>query len=328
MNLKISIITACYNRAHLIETCIRSVLLQNYDNYEHIIIDAVSTDSTLELLKKYPHLKIISEPDNGLYDAWNKGLKLATGDIISIMNSDDFFGENIFCHINDIFQDQQKIQLITGKALQISHQEELDRWNVLYKYEETPNKILSLENLMILGPLINARFFRKTFLESVGFFDLNFRSASDIDFMIRVALKRPNSFYLDRYICYYLSHSSSLTMDINQSNIFNIYIEKIECLKNCILNYKMNKIEKNILREYYAFQCAIGSTYAFLKKKNIKKSFFFFCKGMRYPLLYCKSFLKDIIHGMVFRKKVRNINQEKYKDVLPAHLMTGIISYG
>ncbi len=96
MNPKVSIITVCYNSAKTIEDTIQSVVNQTYDNIEYIIIDGLSTDNTLEIVNKYKDkiTKIISEKDNGLYDAINKGIGLATGEIIANLNSDDFYIDN------------------------------------------------------------------------------------------------------------------------------------------------------------------------------------------------------------------------------------------
>jgi glycosyltransferase involved in cell wall biosynthesis len=90
--LKISIITASFNSAKTIEQTIQSVFSQHYPNVEYIIIDGASQDETLSIIEKYrDKISIfISEKDNGIYNAMNKGLKLATGDIIGILNSDDF----------------------------------------------------------------------------------------------------------------------------------------------------------------------------------------------------------------------------------------------
>ena len=94
--MKVSIITATYNSAAHIATCLASVNSQTHKNIEHIIVDGASTDNTLEIIKATPNrvAKIISEPDKGIYDAMNKGIKLATGDIIGILNSDDFYASN------------------------------------------------------------------------------------------------------------------------------------------------------------------------------------------------------------------------------------------
>ena len=94
--LKLSIITVTKNDKNYIEDCIKSVIKQQYPNYEYIIIDGGSTDGTIDIIKKYhKHISIfISEPDGGIYDEMNKGIKLATGDIVGILNSDDIYKSN------------------------------------------------------------------------------------------------------------------------------------------------------------------------------------------------------------------------------------------
>ncbi len=104
---KISIVTPSYNSAEFIEDCIQSVLKQNYPNFEHIIIDGGSTDGTVEILKKYPHLKWISEPDEGQSDALNKGFKKAEGDIIGWLNSDDVYLPGTFNKVADILSNDK-----------------------------------------------------------------------------------------------------------------------------------------------------------------------------------------------------------------------------
>lgn len=94
--MKISIITVTYNSGKTLKNTIESVLKQTYTNYEHIIVDGLSKDNTMQLVKEYEQkyngkLKYISEKDCGLYDAMNKGIKMATGDIIGILNSDDMY---------------------------------------------------------------------------------------------------------------------------------------------------------------------------------------------------------------------------------------------
>ena len=102
-NKKISIITPSFNQGNFIEDAIQSVLNQNYDNFEHIIIDGGSTDNTIDILKKYGHLKWTSEPDEGQSDALNKGFKKAEGDIIGWLNADDYYESDCFKKIIDKF---------------------------------------------------------------------------------------------------------------------------------------------------------------------------------------------------------------------------------
>src|SRR6187399_1236579 len=92
----ISIITATFNSATTIANCISSVNNQTYPHVEHIIIDGASKDNTLEVIHSLPNriTKIVSEPDKGIYDAMNKGIRLATGDVIGILNSDDLYQDD------------------------------------------------------------------------------------------------------------------------------------------------------------------------------------------------------------------------------------------
>jgi glycosyltransferase involved in cell wall biosynthesis len=104
---KISIITVTYNSAQTLEQTIQSVLLQDYENVEYIIVDGKSTDDTLSIIRNYRHKidHFISEKDNGIYDAINKGIALATGDIIGILHADDFYmHDNVLSHVTETFK--------------------------------------------------------------------------------------------------------------------------------------------------------------------------------------------------------------------------------
>jgi FkbM family methyltransferase len=115
MKMKISIITPSLNCGKSIDRAIRSVLVQNYLNYEHIIVDAGSTDETLNILRQYPHLKWISEPDRGQAHAMNKGFALATGDVIGYLNADDHYSEGAFSEVVPHFNRGDK--MVMGKVL-------------------------------------------------------------------------------------------------------------------------------------------------------------------------------------------------------------------
>lgn len=108
-DIKFSIITICYNSEATIERTIQSVLAQTYSNYEYIVVDGGSKDTTLDIVRRYEPLfegrmKLISEPDNGIYDAMNKGIKAATGDIIGIVNSDDWLERDALDTIYQCFK--------------------------------------------------------------------------------------------------------------------------------------------------------------------------------------------------------------------------------
>lgn len=106
--MKISIITVSFNSAATIRDTLNSIVSQNYSNIEHIIIDGGSTDNTLKIVQEFPHVaKLISEKDNGLYDAMNKGIEIATGEIIGILNSDDVYAQStVLSKIAAVFADK------------------------------------------------------------------------------------------------------------------------------------------------------------------------------------------------------------------------------
>ena len=113
-NLTFSIVTPSHNQGQFIEDAIQAVLRQKYSEFEHIIIDNRSTDSSIEILKKYGHLKWISEPDKGQSDAVNKGFRMATGDIIGWLNADDIYLPNCFNMISSFLVSHPTVDIVYG----------------------------------------------------------------------------------------------------------------------------------------------------------------------------------------------------------------------
>lgn len=118
--MKISIITVSYNSEKTLASTIESVLRQQYSDYEYLVIDGASSDSSVEIIKAWEpkfegKMRWISEPDKGMYDALNKGIKMATGDVVGIINSDDFFHrDDIFSQINKAFVENPDVEAIYG----------------------------------------------------------------------------------------------------------------------------------------------------------------------------------------------------------------------
>ena len=164
---KITIITVVYNDVNHIEDTIKSVLSQNYQNIEYIIIDGSSTDGTMEICRKYENkiAKLISEPDSGIYNAMNKGIKLASGKWLFFLNSGDvFYNENI---INEIFQTNSYADIIYGKAIK-------DNGQICYY----PNKISTFMFLLERMICHQAIFANIDTFEN-NYFDENYRIIAD-----------------------------------------------------------------------------------------------------------------------------------------------------
>jgi glycosyltransferase involved in cell wall biosynthesis len=112
--MKISILTPSFNSGKYLERAIQSVLQQDYDNWEHIVVDGGSTDNTIEILKRYPHIKWVSEPDKGQSDAMNKAFAMSSGEIIMYLNADDEIEKNVFGLIIKTFREQTDCDMIIG----------------------------------------------------------------------------------------------------------------------------------------------------------------------------------------------------------------------
>ncbi|RYE12381.1 MAG: glycosyltransferase [Sphingobacteriaceae bacterium] len=120
MTLKLSVLTPSFNSGKYLERAIQSVLKQDYANWEHIIMDGGSTDNTLEVLKKYPHLSWKMEKDAGQADAMNKAFKASTGDIIVYLNADDYFEENVFATVIQAFSKDSTADMVVGNGINVN----------------------------------------------------------------------------------------------------------------------------------------------------------------------------------------------------------------
>lgn len=185
--MKISIITVAYNSAKTIEDTIKSVLSQNYTDVEYIIIDGKSTDATLEIVNKYRenYFRVISEEDQGIYDAMNKGIKFATGDVIGFLNSDDVFeNKNVLSVIADQFNKDRSVDMVYGDLKYVLN-DDLNkikrRWMSLPYYD----KFFDDGHV----PPHPALYIKKVVYEKVGYFDISYKLAADYEFMLRLFKK-------------------------------------------------------------------------------------------------------------------------------------------
>ena len=191
---RISIVTPTLNRARYLGEAIESVLAQDYANFEHIIVDGMSTDGTLELLARYPHVRLIREPDSGLYDALNKGLRAASGEITGHLNSDDLYPRGVFAGIAAAFADA-RVEAVFGGAEIFE-----EAAGVRLRVTDRDEIALSFRNVTMRNPITNARFFRRRVYDRVGFNETRYRISSDRDFLLRVALAQPQAVLLERVV--------------------------------------------------------------------------------------------------------------------------------
>ncbi len=196
--MRVSIITICYNSEATIRETITSVLSQSYSDIEYIIVDGKSKDSTCEIVRSFgDKISIfVSEPDKGIYDAMNKGVKLATGDVIGILNSDDFYADaNVISDIVSTFKS-------TGAQGVYADLVYVDRENI-NKITRTWKSGNYEEGKFLYGwmPPHPTFFVKREVYEAYGHYTTELRSSSDYEFMLRVIHKEKISIgYLPRVI--------------------------------------------------------------------------------------------------------------------------------
>jgi glycosyltransferase len=192
-NLKISIITVTYNSSATIADTLKSIESQHYKNIEHIVVDGKSTDNTVEIIQSFPHVsKWVSEKDAGLYDAMNKGLQMATGDIIGILNSDDVYAhENVLENVVKHFESGE-VDTLYGDL----HYVNPNDLNKTVRVWRSGNFKRSNFNFGWMPP--HPTFFvKREVYQEVGLFNLSLKSAADYELMLRILYKyRFNAAYL------------------------------------------------------------------------------------------------------------------------------------
>lgn len=182
MNLKISIITVTYNSAATLEQTILSVIEQSYQNIEFIIVDGGSTDDTLKIVEKHKGniAKFVSEKDNGLYDALNKGIDLATGDVIGFLHSDDFYTDNTIIqqYVNTFIKNHSE-----AVYADLFYVDKTNTNKIIRKWKSGNHKPNSfLHGWMPPHPTF---FVRKEIYQKFGKFNLEFKHSSDYELMLR-----------------------------------------------------------------------------------------------------------------------------------------------
>jgi glycosyltransferase len=180
--MKVSIITAVLNNRIILEDCIRSIMQQTYQHKECIVVDGGSTDGTMDIIKKYErHIaKWISEPDRGLYDALNKGIRIATGDIVGFLNADDFYANNKVIETVVKTMKEQNVDSCYGD-LQYVDKKNIQK--VIRYWKSSPYK----KGLFYKGwmPPHPTFFVKKKIYEQYGSFNTQFRIAADYELMLR-----------------------------------------------------------------------------------------------------------------------------------------------
>lgn len=222
--MNVSIITITFNSANVIEHCLMSIVNQSYKNIEQIIIDGKSSDGTLDILNQ--HAKnvsvLISEPDKGIYHAMNKGLSLAKGDIIGILNSDDFYNNNeVLSSVIKVFEEDPSLDACYADLLYV---ERTDITQIVryWKSNQFSPGFFS-KGWCVPYPTL---FVRRSVYEKYGNFNLNYQIAADVDLTMRF-------FEVHKIRVRYVPEIwvNMRVGGISNKNLKNIFIQNLEILR-------------------------------------------------------------------------------------------------
>ena len=182
-----TIVTVCWNSDKTISRTIESVLGQDFKDYEYVIVDGGSTDGTIDIIKAYEpcfegRLKYSSEPDKGIYDAFNKGIERATGKYIWLVNSDDYIEAGVLGKLHDLVKDYQEGDepIISAIMNCIS-----DDGQTLYQVKSSPEKVAAAYRNNTMGTIHPATIVPKRIYDIVGLYDINYKIIGDIDWFKR-----------------------------------------------------------------------------------------------------------------------------------------------
>ena len=241
MSLKVSIITSVWNNEATIEDAIKSVLSQNYSDIEYIVVDGASKDGTVNIIKKYEDKisTFVSEKDKGIYDGLNKGVSLATGDIIGFLHSDDIYAdENIITEVVEAFK-KNNTDSIYGDLVYVDKHDTSKIFRYWKSGEYSFKKLCN--GWMPPHPTF---FVKREFYEKYGKFDLGFGIAADYDFMLRMLGKyKISTSYLPK-VLYKMRVGGASSRSLK--NIIQKSREDIKALKNNGIGGIHTIIMKNI----------------------------------------------------------------------------------
>lgn len=250
--MKISIITATYNSGATLRDTMESVLAQDYDDYEHLIIDGGSKDNTLDIVRELEprykgRLRWVSEPDRGIYDAMNKGMLMATGDVIGLLNSDDFYTSKDI--LSTVDKEIRQFDAVYGD---IHYVDPKDTATPVRFYSSAPFRRWKMR----LGfmPAHPSFYCRRTVYTRYGLFDLDFKVAADFEQLLRLI-------YINRIFTKYIK-KDFVTMRTGGASSSGFDSHK-RILRDHLKAYRKNGVSSNLFLESLRYVYRIGELVKF-----------------------------------------------------------------
>ena len=233
--MKFSIITPSYNQGRFITDCVESVLAQSGIDFEHIITDAGSTDETLEVLRRYPHLKWVSEPDAGMSDGINKGFRQATGDWLMWLNCDDYLLPGALEKVVEFIKLHPNADVVHGDCNFIQE----DKTLIRRKYD-TP---VDEWDFLFVGCCIpsTSTFYRQEIIEAGHLLDITYKNSMDLEYYLRLLRRGYRFDYMPEVVADFRWYNESTTL----KNWQRMIDEGLQAINNHIEERHLPKILKN-----------------------------------------------------------------------------------
>lgn len=279
----ISIITVCLNRAEFIADAIESARRQDCGDIEHIVVDGGSTDGTLDVLSRYPDLRVVTEPDQGVYDAMNKGIRLARGEVVGLLNSDDVYEDNILDAVVSGFAEDPELDALVGGAT-VFEDEPDGACRIVATYSGIGQGDI-WPHITHGVPIHNAWFFRRQLYERVGFYDTRYRFGADRDFLIRMAIAGGKHGELGRPVYRYRQHAGSLTVRSDNPRNRETLAEFLSVSEQHLTDPELPLEGRRACRRWHSRDAAILAFEA-MRTGSVKDAVGWISRGWRYDPLW------------------------------------------
>lgn len=309
----VTVVTITYNliksgREKYVRQAINCVFNQTYKNIEHIIIDGASNDGTLEIFKDYPHLKVFSEPDSGVYDAMNKGVKHANGKYIVFLNSDDFWHDNRAVEVSVKALEENNADFSYAPCKYLNEDDEF----IGYLYP-------TIESFFVRMPFCHQTMFTKTNLVK---FDTKYNSSGDFDFVLKLILSGAKGVFVPLNFTSYrwIGISSGKTSEFNNENCKLSDDECINSIYNNLSNFGLS--QKEAKKIYNSFIIKSNLLDKITQKINpdlselIKKVFpHMLNKNIKIDIIPCVRFIQVLFNA----RDLKHLESKKIIDSILSH---------
>jgi glycosyltransferase involved in cell wall biosynthesis len=250
---KLTIITPSWNGERFIGEAVASIAEQRYPDLEHIVFDAGSKDNTLAVLARFPDVNVYSEPDRGIYDALNKGVARAHGEVIGFLNTDDLYPDGVLVDAGSIFAENPNVDVVVGHSCLFESDDAGGRRTLFVRTHPKANG-LWLPELAFGVPGFNGCFFRRRVFENIGNFSIKYRITGDREFLMRLAIAGVKAVRIDRPAILYRAHSGSLSMNPERANRLRIGREYVDMALE-LAKANVNKPElSQFFQAWHAFE--------------------------------------------------------------------------